>query len=236
MTVRREPDSLATMATVAVAIFIVVGMISIVLFLVAFQFRAEWFREPALLVAAGPTSAELLRFAAAADLLSYYLPIGVVAYVVWRVLRPRAPLIADLSTLAAFGYVLAGGAGASMLAIVGSMLMHAHAGPGADQAAIATAFGTLTEVVFRAIWQFLDAFLLGGWWIGIGLLTRTEQPRFALLSLVLGTASILGAVLTLLGLGPLRDALLGLLFVGWFGWAIWLVALLRRGRLSTPAR
>ena len=33
--------------------------------------------------------------------------------------------------------------------------------------------------------------LLGGWWVGIGLLTRADQPRFGLLSLALGTVSIL---------------------------------------------
>lgn len=235
MTVRRDSEYLATVATVAVGVFVVVGTASVVLFLAAFQFRPEWFRDPAELVAAGPTSAELLRFAAAADLFSYYLPIGVVAYVAWRTLRPKAPLIADLATLAGFGYVLAGGAGASMLAIVGPMLMHAHATPGADQAAIAAAFATLAEVVFRAIWQFLDAVLLGGWWVGIGLLTRADQPRFGLLSLALGTVSILGALLTLFGFGLLRDALLGVLFLAWFGWAIWLVVLLRRGRFTTRA-
>jgi hypothetical protein len=232
MNARREHDSLVAAATVAVGAFLVLGTASSVLFLAAFQFRPDWFAEPARLVSGGATSAELLRFAAAADLLGYYLPTGVVAYVLWRVLRPRSALVADLSTLAALGYVLAGGAGASMLAMAGPMLMHAHAAAGADQASVAIAFGTLTEVVFRAIWQFLDALLLGGWWVGIGLLTRVRQPRFALLSFALGAASIAGAVLTLMGLGAVRDGLLGLLFIGWFAWAIWLVLLLQRRRLA----
>jgi hypothetical protein len=43
-------------------------------------------------------SGELLRWAAVLDLLGYYLATAVLAYVLWRHLRPRNPLIADLST------------------------------------------------------------------------------------------------------------------------------------------
>ena len=56
----------------------------------------------------------------------YYLATAVLAYVLWRQLRPRNPLIADLSTLAAVGYALAGGMGAAVLAVVAPMLMNAY--------------------------------------------------------------------------------------------------------------
>ena len=46
---------------------------------------------------------------------------------------PRNRLIADLSTIAALGYVLAGGMGAAILAMVGPMLMHEYTQAGADQ-------------------------------------------------------------------------------------------------------
>jgi hypothetical protein len=214
----------------ALLVTVGLGTVSGLLFLAAFQLRVEWFIEPAPMVAAGPTSAELLRWAAAADLFSYYLATGVVAYVLWTVLRPHGRVLADASALGAFGYVLAGGAAASALAMVGPMLMHEHARAGADQAATALAFAILAEVVFGAIWQFLDPIFLAVWWFGIGALVRTDQPGFARLSLGLATLATVGAGFTLLDVGPVRLAGAGLLFVLWVAWSVWLLVLVWRRR------
>ena len=46
--------------------------------------------------------------------------------------------------------------------------MHAYAdATAAAQALIAAQFATVLQVVWRAIWQFLDAILLAAWWLGI---------------------------------------------------------------------
>ena len=103
-----------------------IGLASNVLFLAAFQFRIDWFLDPLKMISAGPLSAELLRWASVLDLLGYYLATGVLAYALWRVLRPRDPVLADLATLAAIGYTLAGGTAAAVLAMVGPMLMEQH--------------------------------------------------------------------------------------------------------------
>ena len=202
------------------------GSVGGLLFLAAFQFRLEWFAEPAPLVAAGPAAAELLRWAAIIDLFSYYLATAVVAYGLWTVLRPRGRARADLSTLAAFGYVVAGGAGASVLAMVGPMLMYEHSRAGADQVAVALAFGVLVEVVFRSIWQFLDGYLLASWWLGLGLLLLADQPRLARLSLALSAVAAIGGVFTALDLAVARYVALGLVFTLWTMWSVWLIVLL----------
>lgn len=51
------------------------GALSNLLFLAAFQFRPEWFADPAQIVTGGSTSALLLKWAALTDLFSY-LPEG----------------------------------------------------------------------------------------------------------------------------------------------------------------
>ena len=174
---RQSPLTARTAGIAALSVSIGVGMASNVLFLAAFQFRLDWFRDPIRILGAGPTSAELLRWAAVLDLIGYYLATGVLAYVLWQWLRPRNPLIADLSALAAGGYVLAGGIGAAALAMVGPMLMHRYTEAAAtDQAAIAIQFAALLELVWRAIWQVLDGILVGAWWLGIGLLVRADRP------------------------------------------------------------
>jgi hypothetical protein len=213
----------------ALVVSISLGMTSNVLFLAAFQFRFDRFLEPTLIVASGAAPAELLRWAAVLDLFGYYLATSVLAYVLWRQLRPRNPLIADLSTLAAVGYALAGGMGAAILAMVAPMLMHAYTdATAAGQALIAAQFAVVLQVVWRAIWQFLDAILLAAWWLGIGWLIRADRPRLSRLSLVLAAAAAAGAAANAAGLDLVRDVLLGVLFVLWTAWWISLLVVFAR--------
>jgi hypothetical protein len=198
---------------------IIAGITSTLLFAAAFQFRAD--QDPTRLLAAGATSAELLRWGSVLDLFGFYLPTAVLAYVLWRQLRPRNPLLADLSTMAGVGYALAGGAGAAVLAVFGPMLMHEYidASP-TDRVVITAQFVAMTEVIMRSIWQFLDGILIGVWWLGIGLLLRPDRPRLSVLTLVLAAAAVVGAFVNLVGLSLVRDVLLGVAFLLWAAWWI----------------
>lgn len=234
--IRHVTEHLRRTAIAALLVSIGVGMASNLLFLAAFQFRLDWFLEPTLVLGAGAASAELLRWAAALDLIGYYLASAVLAYVLWRLLRPRNPMVADLSALAAIGYSIAGGAGAAVLATVGPMLMRDYAATSApaDQAVIASQFTLLFEVVWRGIWQFLDGLLVAGWWLGIGLLVRADQRGLSRLSLLLAAAAGIGVAFNLLGLGMARDASLGVVFGLWTAWWVWLLVLLLRHRVPFP--
>ena len=141
----------------------------------------------------------------------------------------RNPLVADLSTMAAVGYALAGGVGAAVLAMVAPMLMHAYTdATAAAQALIAAQFATVLQVVWRAIWQFLDAILLAAWWLGIGWLLRPDHRRLSRLSLALAAAATVGAVANVAGLNLVRDVLLGVLFTLWTAWWISLLVVFAR--------
>ena len=216
----------------ALVLTVALGMISNLLFLWAFEFRLDWFIDPARLVGAGPMSPALLRWAALTDLFSYYLPTAVVALALWHVLHPRGPALADSATLGAMGYILAGSIGAIALAEAGPTLLRAYVAPGADRATIATAFAVLVEVVWRGIWQLLDTTLIGVWLVGVGLLVRGDQRAFAWLSFALGGCAWVATMFNVVDLGIARDATLGVLFVLWAAWSIWLIVLL--GRRSAP--
>lgn len=223
--------TLRTTALAALIASIGLGMTSNLLFLSAFQFRPEWFLDPARILSAGAMSAELLRWASVLDLLGYYLASGVLAYVLWRLLRPRNPVLADLSTMAAIGYVLAGGAGAAILAMVGPMLMHDHAAAvSPEQAVIAMQFTVLLEVVWRSIWQLLDGILLAVWWLGVGLLVRPDHRGLSILSLALAAAAVMGVAFNLLGVDLGRDAALSVVFLLWSVWWFRLLVLFLRRR------
>ena len=131
--------------------------------------------------------------------------------------------------MAAVGYALAGGMGASILAMVAPMLMHAYTDTAvAGQALIAAQFAAVLQVVWRAIWQFLDAILLAAWWLGIGRLLRQDHLRLSRLSLVQAAAAAAGAVANVAGLSLIRDVLLGVLFVLWTAWWISLLVVFAR--------
>ncbi|MGI8518050.1 MAG: DUF4386 family protein [Acidimicrobiia bacterium] len=214
-------------AIVSLLVTLVLGMISNLLFLFAFQFRIEWFLDPAQLVSAGSTSATFLRWAAVADLLSYYLPTAIVAVVLWHVLRPRSPLLTDLATLGALAYVVTGGSAAAALALAGPLLLDAYATAGPDQAAIATVFAVLVEVVWRGVWQLFDMLVVGAWVIGLGVLLRTDQVGFARLSWTLGGLMWLVAALNGLELPLAKDIVLAAVFALLTAWSIWLIVLLK---------
>jgi Domain of unknown function (DUF4386) len=221
--------TLRTTGIAALLVSIIAGLTSTLLFAAAYQFRAD--QEPTRLLAGGATSAELLRWGAVLDLFGFYLATAVLAYVLWRQLRPRNPLLADLSTMAGVGYALAGGAGAAALAVFGPMLMHDYTEASAtDRVVITAQFATLTVVIMRSIWQFLDGILIGAWWLGIGLLLRPDRPRLSALTLVLGAGAVVGAFANLVGLSIIRDLLLGVFFVLWTAWWISLLIVFLRQR------
>ena len=222
------PLTLRTAALGAITLTVVLGMISNLLFLAAFQFRFDWLAEPGPAVAAGAGSAATLRWAAVTDLFSYYLPTAVVAIALWVALRAEDEVIAAFATFAALAYVVAGSIGAAALAMGGPLLLRAHAAPGADQAAVGIVFATLVEVVWRGIWQLIDLVFVGAWMCGIARLIRTFQPRFAQLTLILAVLAWITAALNVLGLALVRDLALGVLFVLLAAWSIWLGLLLWR--------
>lgn len=217
-------------AVAALLVTVILGAVSNLLFLAAFQFRRDWFDDPALLVTGGTRTGELLRWASITDLFSYYLPTAIVALALGSALRSRGPMLARASMVAGFGYVFAGAIGAATLATTGPMLVREYQRPGADKAAIAIVFAVVIDVVFRAIWQLLNGVLLGAWWFGIARLVHADQPQFARLSAVLAALAWIGTAFNVLGLGLARDATLGAVFVLWAIWSVWLARLMWRGR------
>ena len=161
----------------------------------------EWFADPALLVAGGSASAELLKWAApricsAITFRPRSSP--------WRCGRcsSSARMLAAATLFGALGYVIAGSIGAAGLGHGRADAHRQYAQPGADQTAIATTFGLLTDVVFRAVWQLVDGFFIAVWMIGTGLLIRIDQPAFARLARALGVLFLIGAMFNVLGFRP----------------------------------
>jgi hypothetical protein len=215
---------------VALAVTVVLGLVSDLIFAATLRFRPDWFTDPAELVTGGEPSATLLTWAALADLFGYYLPTVVVALVLWLWLRDRGPTLADTALVGAIGYVIAGSMAAASLAVAGPSLIRSYAAGGADQGAIALIFGFLVDVAVRSIWQLIDGVFIAAWMIGTGLLVGARQPGFGGLSIALGILFLVSAAANALGFGSARDALLAVIFGMWFVWDVWLGVLVWRRR------
>src|SRR5512133_967779 len=64
--------------------------------------------------------------------------------------------------------------------MVAPMLMHNYTdATAAGQALIAAQFAVVLQVLWRAIWQYLDTILLAAWWLGIGWLLLADRPRLS---------------------------------------------------------
>jgi hypothetical protein len=74
--------------------------------------------------------------------------------------------------------------------------------------------------------------------IGIGLLIRTDQPAFSRLAQALGVLFLIATMFNVLGFGTARDATLGVVFVTWIVWDVWLAILVwgRRSPFEDPTR
>jgi hypothetical protein len=137
--------------------------------------------------------------------------------------------------MAAFGYALAGGVGAAVLAMVAPMLMHDYTeATSANQALIAAQFAILLDVVWRSVWQLLDRLLIAGWALGLGLLVRVDRPGLYRLVLLAAAATV-GTVANVAGFDWARDVMIGVVGTLWAVWWVCYWCCLSAPRSQRPA-
>jgi hypothetical protein len=220
-------------AAAVLSIVLVIG--AAILLPAAYSFDIKAMAHPGSIVDKGEGVAQLLRWGALLDMVSY-LPFAVlVVYFHYR-LRAGNPELVALLTACGLAYVLIGSIAGVVMAAVGPPLMVGYAtAPAAGREAARVALEAVGNATLVGLWGTLELIFVGFWFIGVGLLLRHDWRRFAMLSSVLGVALLVASART--GLtgrlvvevnGPIdlvMDASLGLLFV----WELWLGIRLWRG-------
>lgn len=201
----------------------------------AFGFDIEAIAHPGSIVDKGEGIAQLLRWGALVDMLSY-LPFAVlVVYFHYR-LRARNQELVALLSFCGLAYVLIGSIAGALLASAGPPLITGYASASVEgREAARVALEAIGHISLVGLWGTLELISLGFWFVGIGSLLRNEWRWFAMLSIVVGLAVLAASART--GLtgrtlveisGPidlLMAAPLGLFFV----WELWLAVRLWRG-------
>ena len=203
---------------------------SIVLSGMALDFNMEAATNPALLLSVGADGANLSRWGMILDMLGYYLPLLPVALFLWRWLGSRDPDWVLFYTLCGLGYILIGAIGAVILAAVHPPLINAYAQASVEQRpALETVFSAVWNMVYGGMWNILGELLAGTWFLGIGLLLRSERRLFSIFSIILGSSALLDSLGMILGIEAI--ALLGVSIFVFLApiWTLWIgIDLLRK--------
>ena len=174
--------------------------------------------------------ARLLRWGMILDMFSYYLPLLPVALFLWRWLRSRNPDGVLFYTSCGLGYILIGAIGAAILAAVHPPLINAYVQASVEQRPVLeTVFSAVWNMVYGGMWNILEVLLAGIWFLGIGLLLRSERRLFSIFSIILGISALLDSLGFILGIEAL--ALLGVAIYVLLApiWTLWIgIDLLRK--------
>ncbi|MCI0420943.1 MAG: hypothetical protein L0312_17215, partial [Acidobacteria bacterium] len=148
----------------------------------------------------------------------------------WRWLASKNPDWVLFYTSCGLGYILIGAIGAAILAAVHPPLINVYAQASVEQRPVLeTVFSAVWNMVYGGMWNILEVLLAGIWFLGIGLLLRSERRLFSIFSIILGISALLDSLGFILGIEAV--ALLGVAIYVLLApvWALWIgIDLLRK--------
>ena len=217
-----DHQSFQRFAALAAIISFPLALGSIVLSGIPVNFSPDVPTNPALWLSVGADGANLSRWGMILDMIGYYLPLLPVALFLWRWLRSRNPDWVLFYTSCGLGYILIGAIGAAILAAVHPPLINAYAQASVEQRAVLeTVFSAVWNMVYGGMWNLLEVLLAGIWFLGIGLLLRSERRLFSIFSIILAISALLdslGMILSVEALALLGVAIYVLLAPIWTLW------------------
>jgi len=198
-----------------------------VVLLIAVDFNSEFMSNPAGLITIGATASETFRWGEILGLGSTILLVPAALYL-WYWLNPRAPRLVTLLTIFGLASMLLAVTGELLRATLYPPLMTAYPQASETQQEILmVVFQGVTNFNFEGLWA-LEEIFWGIWWLGIGLVLRSERRSLGIFTVILGIAFLGGGAGWLLRVGPLARLENAFFLVPF--WAVWLgVVIWRRG-------
>jgi len=217
-----QETSFGRIAAISSILSAILILASTVVLTLAVNSNYEYLSNPAGLISGGLSSEAigLFRWGSLLEMFGSFLLLIPVMLYLRQWLKPYAPFMIDLVTIFGLGSIFLGLIGAAIRANFWPAMMTAYPDvTEAQRPALEAVFVAVTDFTFEGLYG-LDSLLGGLWWLGIGLVMRTERRILGIITTVLGIA-ILGA-----GFGWLLQIdLLARLELFYFFqplWAIWL--------------
>lgn len=190
---------------------------------VPIHFRPDIMTNPTLILTVGATGANLLRWGLVLDIFGYYLPLLPIVLFFHQWLRLKSPAWTRFYTSCGLGYILIGASGAVILAAIQLPLITAYRQASAEQRyVLETITRIIWSLVYGGMWNILGEFLVGVWFLGIGLLSG-ERRLIGRVSLIVGSSALLDFLGVILGVdavalsGLFIFLLLAPIWMLWFG-------------------
>lgn len=227
-------NSFKRLAAISAIISAPLAIGSLVLGLIPVDFNFEVFSDMNLFIQVGVSGAILLRWGMILDVFGYYLLLMPAAFVLLFSLKSRGPDRVWFYTFCGLSYMLIGAIGASILAAVWPPIIIAYVdASGQSREILKAVFSGVTNIVYGGLWGILELIPGGIWWLGIGLLLKSERRILGIATIILGIFALLNVIGNILNIEAI--AMPGLFVYLYFApiWALWLgFDLLRRTRKS----
>ncbi|HEY3429321.1 MAG TPA: hypothetical protein VGK39_01510 [Cyclobacteriaceae bacterium] len=199
----------------------VLALACMVVGLVATRFNAEAFANPALLLEMPHTNPEYIRWFMLLDMFGYYLLLLPIVGYIHRKLEAKTAW-ASLISSTGFAYILIGAIGAAVLAVVWPSLMMNYELASIDMKEVYKANFLLTnDFVSKGMWNTLEVFLCGVWWIGIAMFA-IESRALKITTILLGVFCVIDGIGEVFSLPVVAEIGLNGYLVLAIVWPIWI--------------
>ncbi len=209
-----------TAISTVIAALLILG--STVILSMAVNFNFDFLSAPGDLITAGldAGAAQLFRWGSILELFGLFLFYIPLTLYLWYWLEPRKPRWVTLYTVLGLISIVIGTIGATIRATFWPSMMVAH--PQAAEAqrqALEVVFKAVTDFTFEGLYP-VDLLLAGLWYLGIGMVLRSERRVLAVTTLILGLAFFGAGIGWLFQVDPL--ARLELIFIIQPIWLVWI--------------
>ena len=195
--------------------------------MVATNFDSEAFSNPILILRMESATPMMIKWFMLLDMFGYYLLLLPGIFLLHQHMKSRTPW-ASLITSAGYSYVIIGAIGAAMLAAAWPELISnfRQASP-TEQPRFQELFLLSNELVVKGIWNILEMFLAGLWWLGLSYFTEGSRS-LRITTFTLGIACVMDGTGEMLGLPLLAEIGLNIYLLLAIVWAIWTGAAMLR--------
>jgi len=194
---------------------------SMIVGLIATNFNFETFSNPVELLDMESATPALIKWFMLLDMFGYYLLLLPIVFYIHRELDRTTPW-ASLITASGFAYVIIGALGAAALAAAWPSTMAGyHSAAANDKEVYKASFLLSNDLVVKGMWNILEVWLAGVWWLGIGIVIT--KSRFSkITTIVLGMGCVIDGLGEAAGMPALAEIGLNVYLLLAIVWALWI--------------
>jgi hypothetical protein len=193
---------------------------SMIVGLVATNYDFEAFSNPAQLMDMASATPSLIKWFMLLDMFGYYLLLLPIIFYVHRKLETETPWAA-LITASGFAYVLIGAIGAAALSSAWPSTMTAyHSAAAGDKEVYKAAFLLSNDLVVKGMWNTLEVWLAGVWWLGTALITKSRALKIT--TIILGIGCVIDGFGEAAGMAAVAEIGLNVYLLLAIVWAVWI--------------